>query len=84
MGDIHLSTCSLRILFWNCCGIQRKTEFKNHLISANYDVVCLQETLLKPDKNYKISGYDCIRTDFQPEKKHTWFTHLNQVQYKLP
>lgn len=63
---------SVSVLQWNCNGVlQRQTELKNHLITNNnkYDVICLQETFLKPGKNFTVSGYNSIRLDRTDENK---------------
>ena len=56
------------ILQWNCHGIScHKEEFKQHLASTNtkYDVICLQETLLKSTSKFndKFLGYNTVRRD---------------------
>jgi len=60
------NSCGLKILQWNCNGFLPKlNEFKQHIaVSENsYDVICLQETFLKPDKNFTITGYNIVRKD---------------------
>ena len=59
---------SLSILQWNCHGISsHKEEFKQHLASVDtkYDVICLQETLLKPSSKFddRFMGYKTVRRD---------------------
>jgi len=58
----------LSVLQWNCHGISiHKEEFKQHLasISIKYDIICLQETMLKPMSKFddRFVGYKTVRRD---------------------
>jgi len=58
----------LSVLQWNCHGISiHKEEFKQHLASSSikYDIICLQETMLKPTSKFDDSfvGYKTVRRD---------------------
>ena len=62
----------LSILQWNCNGIvAHQEEFKNHLNSNKnkYDVICLQETFLKPGKTFAVAGYNSVRLDRTDDNK---------------
>ena len=53
---------------WNACSIVRhKTELVNYISKIKLekvpDIICLQETFLKPNKTFKINGYNIIRKD---------------------
>jgi len=56
----------IRIMQWNCNGISaHNEEFKNHIAKNpfKYDIICLQETFLKPSKAFSIPGYSVVRQD---------------------
>ena len=54
----------LNIFQWNCNGLSAHlNEIKQHLSNNSYDVICLQETFLKPSKYLSIDGYSIIRKD---------------------
>ena len=56
--------CGLSIFQWNCNGLlAHLNEFKQHLAQNSYDVICLQETFLKPSKNFNLTGYSVVRKD---------------------
>ena len=51
---------------WNANGLKKHTaELKNLLTSKSglYDIICIQETFLKPVSSYNIQGYVTIRRD---------------------
>lgn len=50
------SSDKLKILYWNCRGVSGKIPEIQYL-SQNFDVICLQEILLLPDKRLYINGY---------------------------
>lgn len=55
---------SLKILQWNACGLlARSHEFRQAVATQKLDIICLQETFLKQDNVYRLSGYNCIRRD---------------------
>jgi len=54
---------AVRFLQWNARSLSNKLEFKQHVSVNNYDVICIQETWLKENKNYNLSGYEIIRND---------------------
>ena len=71
-GSSFSNSCSpqpdnaLTIFQWNCHGLSaHKEELKLHLSSTglNYDIVCLQETFLKPGSTFDMRGYRMIRRD---------------------
>jgi len=56
----------ISVLQWNCNGIiKHQNELRNHVCrnSNKYDIICLQETSLKPDKKFNIPGYIAVRRD---------------------
>ena len=60
------SNSGLWILQWNCNGIvAHQDELKRHIAENRnkYDIICLQETHLKPDKNFSVAGYNVVRRD---------------------
>ena len=55
---------ALQILQWNACSLtSRRHELQQLLSTKQYDIVCVQETFLKPGKKCCLAGYDCIRQD---------------------
>ena len=55
---------AVRILQWNANSILiHLQEFRQCLATNEFDIVCLQETFLKPDKVFSVTGYTCIRND---------------------
>ena len=56
--------CGLNIFQWNCNGLlAHQNELKQHLSQNFYDVICLQETFLKPSRNFILTGYSVVRKD---------------------
>jgi len=61
---VGLQNSGLTIFQWNCNGLLAHiNEFKHHLSVNSYDVICLQETFLKPTKNFSLTGYSVVRKD---------------------
>ena len=59
----------ISVLQWNANGLLAKqNELKQHVAKNEYDVICIQETFLKPDKVFDISGYESIRKDRETAK----------------
>jgi len=57
---------SLKNFQWNCNGLMGHiNELQHHLAlsSSDYDILCLQETFLKPEKPFSLSGYSAVRKD---------------------
>ena len=57
---------ALWILQWNCNGIvAHQDELRKHIAENRnkYDIICLQETHLKLDKNFSVAGYNVVRRD---------------------
>src|SRR5688572_4796057 len=58
---------ALTVLQWNANGLRgHKDQLKNFLVNVPSppDVVCIEETLLKPKRNPpKIDGYNVVRKD---------------------
>lgn len=60
------SNVGLTVFQWNANGIRSRTaEFRNYLSdnSNRPDIICLQETNLKPDQEFRLSGYNVVRRD---------------------
>ena len=40
-------------------------ELKNYILKCTEkpDIICIQETFLKPTKHFNLTGYDCVRKD---------------------
>ena len=54
----------LNIMFWNCQGIRpKRKELELYLKENNFDIVALNKTFLTKKINFKIQGYDTIKTD---------------------
>ena len=54
----------LNIMFWNCQGIRpKRKELELYLKDNNFDIVALNETFLTKKINFKIQGYDTIKSD---------------------
>lgn len=55
----------MAILQWNCRGLfAHLEELKQHLAgTVKYDVICLQETLLKPNRRFNLPGFNIVRKD---------------------
>ena len=60
---------SLKLLQWNARGIRNRAEFFQHIYTNSYDIVCIQESLLHPSRDFKIKGYEVIRCDREVFKK---------------
>ncbi|KAL7294944.1 hypothetical protein TKK_0011864 [Trichogramma kaykai] len=58
----------LKILQWNCRSIQNKLDL--HLHSEEYDIIIIIETWLKPEKNFNLKNFNCIRFDRNDELEH--------------
>ena len=58
-----------KILQWNCNSISAHGgELKHYLTTMNFlpDIICLQETRLKPHHTFTLPGYNIIRRDRDP------------------
>ena len=88
LSDTNISSKEgLSVLQWNCNGLlAHQNEFKNHLAinRDKYDVICLQETFLKPEKNFAVSGYSIIRQDRKENNKGGVLTMVKEnLKYVL-
>lgn len=57
---------SIHLLQWNGNGLRaHHNEFRALLASPDFhvDIICLEETFLKPGINYYLPGYQVIRKD---------------------
>ena len=51
-------------MFWNCQGVRSKRkELELYLKENNFDIVALNETFLTKKIDFKIQGYDTIKSD---------------------
>ncbi|KYN17860.1 RNA-directed DNA polymerase from mobile element jockey, partial [Trachymyrmex cornetzi] len=50
------------ILQWNCCGARSKLP-QLQAISKNYDIICIQESLLSPSSTFSLRGFYTLRAD---------------------
>ena len=54
----------LNLMFWNCQGARSKREeLELYLKENEFDIVALNETFLTKKTNFKIHGYDTIKSD---------------------
>ena len=54
----------LNTMFWNCQGIRSKRkELELYLKENNFDIVALNETFLTKKIDFKVQGYDTIKSD---------------------
>lgn len=54
----------IKILQWNVqCLLNNCRELKQSAYRNKYDVICIQETRLKPDRKYDLPGYNSVRND---------------------
>jgi len=57
-------TMAVSLMQWNANGLlSKQSEFKQHVANNDYDVICIQETFLKQNKQIRIPGYDTFRSD---------------------
>ena len=55
---------TVRLLQWNANGILAHCqEFQQSLATHNFDIICIQESFLKPDKDYCPTGYNSVQSD---------------------
>lgn len=55
---------AMLLMSWNANGLLcKQSELKQHVANNAYDVICIQETFLKPDKKFSVPAYDVIRTN---------------------
>ena len=54
----------INTMFWNCQGVRSKRkELELYLKENNFDIVALNETFLTKKIDFKIQGYDRIKSD---------------------
>ena len=54
----------INTMFWNCQGMRSKRkELELYLKENNFDIVALNETFLTKKIDFKIQGYDTIKSD---------------------
>ena len=54
----------LNTMFWNCQGVRSKRkELELYRKENNFDIVALNETFLTKKIDFKIQGYDTIKSD---------------------
>jgi len=52
----------IRILQWNCCGIRGKIP-QLQIIANDVDIMCIQETMLRPHNNLWLKDFKVVRKD---------------------
>jgi len=52
----------IKILQWNCCGIRSKLPQLQYTVN-NVDIMCIQETMLRPHNKFWLRGYKVYRKD---------------------
>lgn len=59
-----LTMAGIKILHWNARGLLAHCQELKHLVAAKrYDVLCIQESFLKPTHTYCLAGYNEVRKD---------------------
>jgi len=53
---------SLQVLHWNCRGALSSLPDIQYLAN-NYQIICIQESLLLPSSNFNVLGFHCLRSD---------------------
>ena len=67
---------AVRLLQWNANGILGHCqELQQLLATYNFDVICIQESFLKPDKDCCPMGYHSFRSD-RPTAKGSLVTFI--------
>jgi len=51
-----------RLMQWNCCGIRSKLP-QMQAIANDLDIMCIQESLLRPDNKFWLKGFNVLRKD---------------------
>ena len=55
---------AVRLLQWNANGILAHCqEFQQSLATHDFDIICIQESFLKTDKDYCPTGYNTVHSD---------------------
>ena len=56
--------CKIKIFSWNANGISTKDDLLlNYINNEKIDIILLNETRLKKNKNFKIRGFTALRQD---------------------
>jgi len=76
---------ALQLLQWNARGILAHRQEFYQLLSVNtFDIICLQESFLKPNKEYCPPGYNSIRSDrHAPKGGLVTFIRLDSSTLKI-
>ena len=80
------SKIGLTILQWNANGIRSRTaEFRRYLSSTSNrpDIICLQETNLKSDQHWRLTGYNLVRKDSNSLKGGVAIYIHNSISYTI-
>jgi len=60
---------AVKLLQWNARGVfGHLHEFQQLLTTISFDIICVQESFLKPGKEYCPPGYSSIRSDRETAK----------------
>jgi len=71
-------------LQWNANGLLlRQAELKQYLANNEYDIICIQETFLKAEKQFNLSGYEVIRKDRDSAKGGLMMLPRQGIKYTL-
>ena len=54
---------TLIICHWNCRAIKRRTELPHLIDNNNIDILCLSETFLTPDHNFRYSNFNLLSNE---------------------
>ena len=75
-------TMAVSLMQWNANGLlSKQSEFKQHIANNDHDVICIQETFLKQNKQIRIPGYDAIRNDRLEAKSGLMMLIKHGVKY---
>ena len=76
----------MAVLQWNCRGLfAHLEELKQHLAGSTvkYDVICLQETLLKPNRRLNLPVFNTVRKDRATSSGGALYTDADQRRVKV-
>ena len=78
---------AFKIMHWNACGLLARTNELKHFINTTDvvpDIICIQETFLKPKHNFKLDNYDIVRHDRIDQAKGGTATFVKLgIKYKV-
>ncbi|KYN09371.1 hypothetical protein ALC57_18518, partial [Trachymyrmex cornetzi] len=73
----------IRLLQWNCLGMRQ--NFLSILPTiVEFNILCIQETLLKEKSNFRVKGFNIIRKDItEPGERGVCTLIRNNVTYEI-